>query len=160
HIMPLHVATLEDWLRDIHPDPTKGEVYALVHDLVSTRLRQVVPDVPVYVLDDRTHNALSGQPNAVAVHYVPRTPQHSPFITIKASVINDPAAVSHLIKHEGIHAATTRILNTDIESRLQVARLMDAVRTAILAKDITILEPPQGTFYGLTNEKEFLSESH
>lgn len=151
----LHVATADDWLQDIHPDPIDGEVHSLVFNLVRDRLRQVVPDVPIHIVTDEEFNRTS-QPKegsqTLAVFMTPDSIQHEPFIMIRASMLSDPRSMAHLVQHEVVHAATVRLIKADARLRSQVRSVMNYT--------LKYLNDTQynRVAYAFTNEKEFIAE--
>ena len=164
-INSLHTSTVGAWLSDIHPNPAQGEVHALVHRLVSDRLQQVVPNVPVHILSEVEFGRVNPEhPTALGVFFTPTvvdpvtgrvvvSPRHSPMIMITERVVNDPRAMSHIVIHESTHAATTAVMRTNPELRNQVRIMMDHVLTKLNDRVYNQVS------YAFTNEQEFVAET-
>lgn len=152
-VQPISTQPLKDLLRKV--DHTQvGGVAAQTAPFFARRLRDMVGDVPVHIVSTTDIKALvadlagkNGFPQAVLGYYEPSTHE----IILDQGALTDDAAASHLLLHEGMHAAFLQVLNTSKPARQLVESAMNSVRAA---------KPQEASrYYGMTNVHEFISEA-
>ncbi|MBP33232.1 PLxRFG domain-containing protein [Methylobacterium sp.] len=130
-----------------------GGVAAQINPFIARRLKQLIPDVPVHIVSKDGMRSLvediagkGGFPDEVMGYYDPATHQ----IVLREDDISE-AALSHLMIHEGLHAAFMQTIEQNPAAKRMIRGLMDEVRDH--------LGPSASDHYGMTNEHEFVSEA-
>ncbi|MGU3659233.1 PLxRFG domain-containing protein [Methylobacterium fujisawaense] len=143
---------LGDYLGQLD-NASAGGVAGQINPFIARRLKQIIPDVPVHVVSKDGMRALvediagkGGFPNEVMGYYDPATHQ----IVLREDDISE-AALSHLMIHEGLHAAFMQTIERNPAAKRMIRGLMDEVRDH--------LGPSASEHYGMTNEHEFVSEA-
>lgn len=141
-----------DYLADIKHD-LNGGASAQINPFIARRLSQMVGDVPVHVVSKEGMTSLvedlagkGGFPDQVMGFYDPATHE----IVLREDDLSE-AALSHLMIHEGLHAAFMRTIEQNPSAKDLIRSLMAEVREHMGSAAYNE--------YGMTNEHEFVSEA-
>lgn len=147
----LSTGSLGNYLKGISHERAGG-ASAQINPFIARRLSQMVGDVPVHVVSKEGMTALvedlagkGGFPDQVMGFYDPATHE----IVLREDDLSE-AALSHLMIHEGLHAAFMRTIEQNPSAKGLIRSLMAEVREKL---------PNAEQEYGMTNEHEFVSEA-
>ncbi|EIZ87143.1 hypothetical protein WYO_0180 [Methylobacterium sp. GXF4] len=148
----LSTGRLGDYLKHLN-NAAPGGVAAQINPFIARRLAQMIPDVPVHIVSKDGMRAMvedlagkGGFPDEVMGYYDPATHQ----IVLREDDISE-AALSHLMIHEGLHAAFMQTIERVPAAKRLIRSLMDEVREHLGSQ--------ASREYGMTNEHEFVSEA-
>lgn len=147
----LSTGSLGNYLQGLNHERAGG-ASAKVNPFIARRLAQMVGDVPVHVVSKEGMHALvadlagkGGFPSEVMGFYDPATHE----IVLREDDLSE-AALSHLMIHEGLHAAFMQTIERVPAAKSLIRSLMAEVREKL---------PNAEQEYGMTNEHEFVSEA-
>jgi hypothetical protein len=147
---------LHEALKSISFDEA-GFVGSKLLPAVRQRILQLVPDLKVHFVDNETMGRVMGTPDVDASKQAAGVHTDFPGRRDDHIVINQdsPAALSHVLLHEAVHAATTRALYADYaHPDAPVSRLIKSIMDeAIDANPLLLRE------YGFSNNFEFIAEA-
>ncbi|MCJ2067058.1 PLxRFG domain-containing protein [Methylobacterium sp. J-088] len=135
----------------------RGGLAAQINPFIAKKVAQLASDVPVHIVSDEGMVALTrdligrgGFPDEVSGYYDPAS--HS--IVLRLSDANkgtSQAELSHLLVHEGLHAAFMQTIERNPAAKQLIRHLMDEVRENLGSE--------ANDFYGMLNPHEFVSEA-
>jgi len=187
-----HSVPLKAWLEDISALPNADNLNTLITKLFTAKLGIVVPDVMVHVVPtsvmERWKTPGFTIPSGV---YITQHPEDSSFPKARTQILIDFAyfnkasmygdmsnharTLAHVVLHEAVHAATSRLMITDKHFALQMRMIVAEVKQRMreqFGPDIrnqnAIIDPLssaseiayQQMAYALeVNEREFIAEA-
>lgn len=152
-VEPLHTTTAARALASLDFSALRGIPRALA-PIVRKTLMDKIGSIPVHVVADPDVARVFGRDPLQADkipsgYYDP----NAHYVAITHKTLKDKTYTAHVVLHEGIHAVTSRTIQTDPSARMAVRALMDQTLDYLQGK------VPLHSDYAFTNEQEFIAEA-
>lgn len=107
-------------------DKEWGGFFSFFRDMHLKRLRDMVGDIPVYIVDDADMTKIMGGPGTGGVHMgygnTAIAMGYQPYIVLNAMYVADDAAMAHVAIHEMTHAATIQAYKMNVRGTREIIR--------------------------------------
>lgn len=156
-VEPLHTIRAREALDSVRPEAMKGA--GSLMPFVRKRLREVVGDIDVHIVDREQMAELEGTWGSPTSGYYDTADHH---IVLRADLPREMQ--EHTILHEAVHAATAQAITTDKHLRGLVERIMAEVEAGhgfdtVREVPYSDVASPLAGHYGMENAHEFLAEA-
>lgn len=153
----LHSTNLRDALNSVDLSHFDGTLAEKLSPFVKRRLIELVGDTPVHVLGEGDLASLmrpyvgEGRSSNVDGAWVPHPGQD--YIVMRAEMLKNQKRTAHVVIHEAVHAATSRVLHDPVKGAT-LDRSIVRMMAELEAHDAT-----NALHYGMTNTHEFIAEA-